>query len=172
MDVGELHLIIGPMFSGKTTTLIELSKYYTNPLFINYLLDKRYHTTMLSTHDLIQVPCIQVLNLGDVSKQSIMEADAIFINEGQFFPDLLEETKQIVETYHKKVYVCGLDGDYRREPFGDILNLITLCDTVEKRKARCGVCNNPAPFTHRISSHTEQVVIGTNEYIPVCRHCL
>lgn len=168
---GELHLIIGPMFSGKTTKLIELSKAYKTPLIINYDLDKRYHETLLSTHNGITTTCVQVLQLRDIFKEEIISSDAIFINEGQFFPDLLEMAKEFVEKYNKKVYVCGLDGDYRRSPFGDILQLIPLCDTVEKLRSRCGRCSNPALFTHRVSSHTEQVVIGVHEYIPLCRMC-
>ena len=165
-----LHLILGPMFSGKTTRLIELSRNFKNPAIINYALDTRYDPNMLSTHDKVMVPCIQTLLLADVIP-SIQEADAVFINEGQFFTDLLDAVKTLVETCHKEVYVCGLDGDFRREPFGDILKLITLCDSVEKLRARCVRCNNPAIFTHRVSNELEQVVIGSDEYIPLCRSC-
>jgi thymidine kinase len=165
-----LHLILGPMFSGKTTRLIELSSQYKNPAIINYALDTRYHTTMLSTHDKKMVPCIQALQLADVIP-FVQEADAIFINEGQFFPDLIDIVKTLVETCQKEVYVCGLDSDFRREPFGDILRLITLCDSVEKLKARCVRCQNHAIFTHRVSNEVEQDVIGSDEYIPLCREC-
>jgi len=168
---GELHIIIGPMFSGKTTRLIETSQTYKIPLVINYALDKRYHDTLLSTHDGTTTPCIQVLRLCDIHIDEIMKADAIFINEGQFFPDLLEVITVFLEKYNKTVYVCGLDGDYLRVPFGYILQLITLCDSVEKLLSRCGRCSNPAPFTHRVSNHREQIVIGVDEYIPLCRSC-
>ena len=125
---------------------------------------------MLSTHDKKMVPCIQALQLADVYP-FVQEADAIFINEGQFFPDLRDVVKTLVETCQKEVYVCGLDSDFRREPFGDILRLITLCDSVEKLKARCVRCQNDAIFTHRVSNEVEQVVIGSDEYIPLCREC-
>lgn len=170
--MGELHLILGPMFSGKTTKLIELSRDFKNPLVINYALDKRYHESLLSTHDGITRECIQVLELKDVFIDEIKSADAIFINEGQFFSDLLEKVTDFVEKYNKIVYVCGLDGDYRRMPFGDMLTLIPLCDTVQKLIGVCTRCSKKrAQFTQRVSSHTEQVVIGVNEYIPLCRVC-
>ena len=86
---GSLHLILGPMFSGKTTRLIQeyrRRKYIKESVaVINYAEDTRYDATQLSTHDNIMIPCIQTLKL-----QSIMndmeKADSIFINEGQFFP--------------------------------------------------------------------------------------
>ena len=169
---GELHLILGPMFSGKTTKLIELSSGYEDFVIINYMGDIRYHPTLLSTHDKKMVPCIQIQYLTSIlHHKDIFFADAVFINEGQFFPDIFEGVRTLVEEMGKKVFVCGLDGDYLREPFGDIHRLISLCDTVEKLKARCERCSRPALFSHRIIKDHRQVVIGSDEYIPVCRDC-
>ena len=164
-----LHIILGPMFSGKTTRLIERSKAYSNPLFINYALDTRYHDTLLSTHDGKMVECIQALRLQDISVLS--SADAIFINEAQFFVDLLPVIDCWLTTLDKPIYVCGLDGDFRQQPFGDLLNMIPLCDTVEKLCANCR-CGNPAIFTRRLTGDQEQTLIGTDIYEPCCRGCL
>jgi thymidine kinase len=170
--MGKLHLIIGPMFSGKTTRIIEISKTYKNPAIINYALDTRYHATMLSTHDNKMVPCIQTLKISTViCDKGVMDADAVLINEGQFFPDLYVSVLELCEKHNKTVYVCGLDGDFRRAPFGDLLNIIPLCDTIEKRSAICNKCKGVAIFTHRLIKSDEQVLIGSNEYIPVCRTC-
>jgi thymidine kinase len=38
-----------------------------------------------------------------------------------------------VEVYGKHVVVVGLDGDAGRAPFGDVLKLIPLADSVEKK---------------------------------------
>ena len=168
--MSELHIILGPMFSGKTTRLIELSKKYSNPLVINHALDVRYHATDLSTHDGIHTPCIQAFRLDDISKLVLSAADAILINEAQFFPDLLQVIKVWLSTYKKPIYVCGLDGDFRQQPFGDLLNIIPLCDTVEKLHAKC-LCGSPAIFTHRLSADKEQTLIGSDIYEPYCRVC-
>jgi len=170
--MGELHIILGPMFSGKTTKLINLSHNYSRPIFINYKLDTRYHDSLLSTHDGITVPCIQSLFLYDILQEIlVIESDAIFINEGQFFTDVFDSVKTLVEKYNKKVYICGLDGDYLRKTFGDLFKLIPLCDTVEKLSSKCDMCKNPAPFTCRLTSHTEQLLIGADEYTTLCREC-
>ena len=168
--MSELHIILGPMFSGKTTRLIELSKKYSNPLVINHALDVRYHATDLSTHDGIHTPCIQAFCLDDISKLVLSAADAIFVNEAQFFPDLLQVIEYWLSTYNKPIYVCGLDGDFRQQPFGDLLKIIPLCDTVEKLCAKCN-CGNPAIFTQRLSPDQNQTLIGTNIYKPSCRLC-
>lgn len=167
----ELHIILGPMFSGKTTRLIERSKAYSNPLFINHALDTRYHDTLLSTHDKTMVPCIQTLLLQDIPTSTLYSADAIFINEAQFFVDLLPVIKDWLTTLGQPIYVCGLDGDFRQEPFGDLLQIIPLCDTVEKLRARCR-CGNPAIFSRRLTGDQEQTLIGSDVYEPSCRGCL
>ena len=45
--------------------------------------------------------------------------DVFLINEGQFFEDLYDCVDSIVNKKKKKVYVCGLDGDYKRKKFGN-----------------------------------------------------
>jgi thymidine kinase len=102
------------------------------------------------------------------------DCDVILINEGQFFHDIVEFTKQMVEEAHKKVYICGLDGDFKREKIGKLLDLIPICDKVTKLRALCGKCKDgtPAPFSFRNSNSTEQVLIGADDiYVPLCRMC-
>ena len=169
---GELHLILGPMFSGKTTKLIEYSQKYENKVIINYAGDTRYHPTLLSTHDQIMTPCIQTYELTALfCHKEVISAEAIFINEGQFFGDLFDTVVKWVDEEGKRVFVCGLDGDFQRKPIGDIHLLISLCDTLEKLRARCSLCSLPAPFTWRTSSEQSQIMIGSDEYIPLCRGC-
>ena len=64
---GYLEIILGPMFSGKTTQLVQMHKNYTyigkNVTVINYVDDTRYHDAMLSTHDKLMIPCIFVKHL-------------------------------------------------------------------------------------------------------------
>ena len=77
-----------------------------------------------------------------------------------------------MNTENKKVYVCGLDGDFQRREFGSILKIIPLCDEVIKLKAICKKCKKkPAIFTHRLSKEQEQTVIGSSNYVSLCRTC-
>ena len=48
----------------------------------------------------------------------ISRYQVILINEGQFFEDLYKFTDYLVNNHNKKVYVCGLDGDFQRKKFG------------------------------------------------------
>jgi thymidine kinase len=173
---GYLELILGPMFSGKTTFLInkynELLSHDMNVAVINFADDKRYHESMLSSHDKMMIPCIFTRKLADILySKELDQANAVLINEGQFFEDLHESVIYLVEQINKRVYVCGLDGDFKRQKFGTILDLIPICDNVIKLKSKCEYCRRPALFSHRITSETNQISIGSNNYVPLCRIC-
>ena len=181
-DSGYLELFIGPMFSGKTTKLLEIYKQYTfcnsEVVVINHSSDNRYSDTMLSTHDKTMIPCLNIIKLMDLFKYSpfldihIEKSDVILINEGQFFEDLYEFVSHCLRE-KKKIYVCGLDGDFQRKKFGQILDLIPLCDKVTKLKSLCGICKNGSPgiFSLRLTKESCQTLIGSSNYIPVCRSC-
>jgi len=177
-QIGYLELILGPMFSGKTSRLVEIYKqcnFCNIPVtVINHSIDNRYDDELLSTHDKIKIPCIKTDLLANIwhSASRLDPSEVILINEGQFFPDLYETVVSML-AFGKKVYVCGLDGDFERKKFGQILDLIPICDKVSKLTSLCSICKNGTPgiFSKRISSETEQTVVGSDNYIPVCRHC-
>ena len=55
-DCGYLEIILGPMFAGKTTELIEIyNKYTEDVIAINYSDDNRYDDKKLSTHNKIMI---------------------------------------------------------------------------------------------------------------------
>jgi len=174
-ECGYLEIFIGPMFSGKTSKLINLYKQYSFcniPLaVINHSSDTRYDDTMLSTHDKIMIPCIQTSTLTNITN-NMDNVDVILINEGQFFEDLYDFVVDMLK-FNKKIYVSGLDGDFKREKFGKILDLIPLCDKVTKMTSLCSLCKNGTPglFSMRLTNEKEQMLIGSSNYIPVCRYC-
>ena len=142
---GYLELIIGPMFSGKTTYILSLYKQYQlsnmNTCVINYADDKRYDDTMLSTHDKVMIKCSNTLSLkGFLTDDIIRDYDVFLINEGHLFEDVYESVVELVDRHKKMVHVCGLDGDFNRNTFGTLLKLIPLCDKITREGDLCKVC--------------------------------
>lgn len=174
---GYLGLISGCMFSGKTSKLIELFKQYTlcdiSVTVINHAGDDRYGTYDLSSHDDKHIPCTWATTLSGLeTHDSIRSARVILINEGQFFPDIVPWVTTRVEEEKKIVFVCGLDGDFARQEFGSWLKLLPLADEVTKLTALCSSCKlHPGIFSRRLTADTHQVLIGSAQYIPVCRSC-
>jgi len=172
-----LELIIGPMFSGKTSRLVDIykqCKFCNIPVaVINHCIDDRYHETLLSTHDKVMIPCVKTNKLLDLNlNDELLASNVILINEAQFFDDLYDFIVSML-AQKKQIYVCGLDGDYKRNKFGQILDIIPLCDKVVKLTSLCGICKNGTRgiFSKRISSELEQTVVGNDNYIPVCHNC-
>jgi len=173
-DHGYLEIILGPMFSGKTSELIKIyNKNSDNTVAINYLGDQRYDDKKLSTHDKQMIDCIQATKLNDINQYpEIINKNIILINEGQFFPDLTEFVIDMVENKYKTVYVCGLDADFQKNKFGNILDLIPICDKVRKLQGKCSECYySNSIFSHRITQENNQIVIGSDNYKPLCRKC-
>lgn len=73
----------------------------------------------------------------------------------------------------KKVIVAALDGTYQKRPFGCVLDLVPLAESVIKLSAVCMMCKRAdAAFSQRISSEREVEVIGGPEkYVALCRAC-
>ena len=187
---GYLELILGPMFSGKTSRLLEIHKkcQISNipSVIINHISDNRYSSeaTVLS-HSQEKAPCVLLSSLfesvstiidnnkSDIS-QILADSKVILINEGQFFDDIEESVIMLVEKHNKIVYIGGLDGDFKRNIFGKLVNLIPLCDKIEKLPSLCKKCCNGtnAIFSHRTSKNVCQKLIGgQDEYLPLCRVC-
>lgn len=176
-ETGYLEIIIGPMFSGKTSKLLDIYKQnkFCNikVAVINHSEDTRYNETLLSTHDKVMIPCIQTTKLNTLTDNNeIYESEVILINEGQFFDDLYGFVVDMLK-FNKKIYVSGLDGDFERKKFGQILDLIPLCDKVTKMTSLCSLCKNGTLglFSMRLSKEKQQMLIGSSNYIPVCRIC-
>lgn len=176
---GSINLILGCMFSGKTT---ELQREYhewesigKNPLCINSIADNRDSSfNNMCTHNGKSVECIKVTNLAEVTQELLDASEIILINEGQFFSDLIEYCKKWCEQQGKYIIVCGLDGDFKRRPFGEILNLIPLADSVKKLTAYCKKCSDgtKALFSQRTTTENETIIIGgASSYRALCRKC-
>jgi len=178
---GYLELAIGPMFSGKTTWLTNLHKQcaYCNMrvVVVNFAGDTRYtaaEDALLSTHDRTMIPCVMCATIEELETQhadEVAAADVLLVNEGQFFPDIMR-VLQFVDA-GKRVYICGLDGDFEKKRIGALLDLIPHCDKVRKLTSLCSLCRNgkEAIFSFRTTAETDQIVIGSDIYIPLCRTC-
>ena len=169
-----LELIIGSMYSGKSTELMRqvarLKSIGMRCLVINHTNDTRVDGDYVQSHDGEKVVAAKT---DDLLLINVRPYDAIAIDEAQFFPNLKSAVMLMVETHNKHVIVAGLSGDYERKAFGEILDLVPLADNVHFKRALCAKCchpGRPASFTKRLSGETDLVsVVGT--YSAVCRLC-
>lgn len=164
-----LHIVTGCMFAGKTTELTRI--YNTIDKTIHRVIVLDYYTEpmdyeILVTHDGKTIKCrkIQHLYYFDCSQW-----DIILINEAQFFTGLKDFVIGALKQ-NKTIYLFGLDGDFKQEKFGELIELLPMADTFVKLYATCA-CGAKASFSKRLSSELSQYGPHDN-YIPVCRACL
>jgi thymidine kinase len=169
-----LELIIGSMYSGKSTELMRrvarLKSIGMNCLVINHTNDTRVDGDYVQSHDGKKVAAIKT---DDLLLTNVRPYDAIAIDEAQFFHNLKTAVMIMVETNNKHVIVAGLSGDYERKAFGEILELVPLADDVHFKRALCAKCchpGRPASFTKRLSEEKDLVSVG-GTYLAVCRLC-
>ena len=175
-----LHIIVGPMFAGKSSRILDISSRYnaiqTPVLIIKPYSDVRYsQDDEIVTHNNRRTRCIRLRDLEDIPRDLLQSHPVIIVEEAQFFRHLVPFCEHMVDTLGKHLYLLGLDGDSNRRPFGEILQCIPLADTVERITAFCHRCANGTPgiFTRRRSGpHDQQVIVGGPEmYEALCREC-
>lgn len=179
---GEIILITGPMYSGKTTTLISKLERFKRTgkkiLVIKYINDLRYtNDNKLISHSKMEfcTECIYSQSLKDID---ISAYDIIGIDEGQFFNDIV-----IVNEWanmDKKIIISALNGTYKQTNFNNFEKLYPYIDDIITLKAICSVCNeNDASFTYKknkdinINKSADIIDIGGDDkYIAICRKCI
>ncbi|NXU68615.1 KITH protein, partial [Horornis vulcanius] len=168
---GQIQVIFGPMFSGKSTELMRRVRRFQlaqhRCLLVKYAKDTRYSSSGVSTHDRRALPAGL---LKDVYQEALAAA-VIGIDEGQFFPDIVEFCETMANA-GKTVIVAALDGTFQRKAFGSILNLVPLAESVVKLNAVCMECFREASYTKRLGTEREvEVIGGADKYHSVCRAC-
>lgn len=182
-----LDLIIGPMFSGKTTELIRRLNTFAaigkKCLYINSNLDNR-ESKNFSTHNpdlksITKIHSKKLEHINNILFAHVINYDVIGIDEFQLFnnsSNVVSNILHIVDKMNKKVIISGLNGDFKREKFGNIIDMIPHCDSIIKLYPYCSSCAKhnkieKALFSKKITDNTDVVDIGYDNYIPVCRKC-
>lgn len=166
-----LEIILGSMFSGKSTTLIKktegFQKIGKKCLLVNHVLDSRVSGNFVKTHDTITLSAVKTDDLATLDVKDYF--DVILIDEGQFFTNLKTEVEKMLQK-NKIVIVAGLNSDFNMNKFGEMIELIPLADNIIYLQANCYNCDEKASFSKRLSRE-EQVFSVESSYAPACRKC-
>ena len=187
-NMGKLEIIMGTMFSGKTSYLLNKIALFVElnikVLYINIDFDNRSNLEF-STHNPIfnnidfknknkmneNLTMIKVRDLSNITFESY---DIIMIDEAHFFDDIIKFTKKLIDN-KKHVIIATLIADYKGNKFGKVLDLIPICDEIVRLESYCIECSkqkkiNKAIYSKRITKNKESIDIGgSDKYIAVCR---
>lgn len=172
-----LTLVIGPMFSGKTTYLLRFERSFLlaqkRVLLVKHEWDNRYSIKKAAAHsgETSSLDAVCTNKLLSIPDEVMNEHDVVLLDEGQFFEDLKDWCLRWSNTKH--LFVAGLSGDFKQQPFQPILEVLSNADRIVHLTSICYKCGDDAPFSIRTSHETQQCVVGADDkYKPCCRKCL
>ena len=187
-NMGKLEIIMGTMFSGKTSYLLNKIALFVElnlkVLYINIDFDDRSelefstHNPIFNSVDFKKKDKINenltMTKVRDFSNINFDSYDIIMIDEAHFFDDIIKFTKKLLDN-KKHVIIATLIADYKGNKFGKVLDLIPICDEVIRLESYCIECSkqkkiNKAIYSKRITKNKESIDIGgSDKYIAVCR---
>jgi thymidine kinase len=172
---GQIEVICGSMFSGKTEELIrrltraKLAKQKVE--IFKPSIDKRYHESHVVSHNENSIRSTPVDFAGDILLLS-GDCDVVGIDETQFFDEEIVRIVQLLANRGKRVILAGLDMDFEGKPFEPMPRLMAIAEYVTKVHAICMKCGDLAAFSYRLTAAKEKVVLGEKEgYEARCRKC-
>lgn len=181
------------MYVGKTTQLLSLREQYAkqftedSAVLLKSDIDTRYTPTneaagtcikraIICTHNGIRQNGYTVPKLMDLRETRVfLKGNFFFIDEGQFFPDLLEFCT-LCSHAGKTCFIAGLNGDFNQKMFPSIRDIMPLCSDIVYLHGICMECRErPSSFTmlrQDINKPDGQVLVGgTNMYYTLCHMC-
>jgi len=181
-----LEVIIGPMFSGKTSELIRLveREVYARrkAAIFKPSFDTRYSAKQVASHNGLRYEAFSIAaTRSGVSRIASLAAskklDVIGVDEVNFFPAAIVGVLD-AEAGKRKVIACGLNLNFRAEPFLSTMELAARADRVRYLSAVCVRCGAEATRTQRLIEgrpaprNSPVIVVGGKEmYEPRCRDC-
>lgn len=172
---GQIEVICGSMFSGKTEELIRrLTRARIAKQKVEIFkpsVDRRYDDSDVVSHNENSIRSTPVNFADDIMLLS-GDCDVVGIDEVQFFDNQIIEVVKNLALQGKRVIVAGLDMDFEGNPFDPMPKLMAIAEYVTKVNAICMKCGNLAAFSFRLSDSKEKVVLGEKEsYEARCRKC-
>ncbi len=177
---GQVEVICGSMFSGKTEELLRRIRRATiakqKVQLFKPQLDNRYSEDHVQSHDSNRLPSTVVGSAAELFERVDDMTRVIGIDEIQFFDERIVDVVQRLANQGRRVICVGLDLDYRGQPFGAMPALLCIAEEVTKLAAVCPRCGGKATRSQLLAVEGQDeasgnpIRVGAKElYEPRCR---
>lgn len=177
---GQMEVVCGSMFSGKTEELIRRVRRAIiakqNVQVFKPQIDDRFGLEEVTSHNGQNVQAVPLPSAKKILEYLKPETTVVAIDEAQFFDGDIVEVVERLADKGLRVIIAGLDTDFRGEPFGAMPELMCRAESVTKLRAICPICGNQASRTQRlVDGHPAYyddpiIMVGAQEsYEPRCR---
>jgi thymidine kinase len=189
LEIGEIHIVCGPMFVGKSSELRRRANCATwagnTVLVVSNPLDAaRAGSGHVLTHDGHKLPCQHVADLDTVRFANEQFYSTILVDECQFF-----DVNQLVRFSQHAIQHCtqlvlfGLDGQYNLKPFKWVGKMLPYARSIVKLTGQCKGCPERSAsicsvrieepnWPATVADSEESVVVGGDDkYKGSCLNC-
>ena len=171
MKKGKIIVYTGPMFSNKSTMLLSAFERAViakrSVLAFKPVVDNRFGDSVIKSRRYGEE---EAVNISKVEELKNYDADVYIIDEFQFLTGDVTVIDELANR-GKIFYIAGLDKTAEGKPFGTMPDLLAVADEVIKLTAVCKDCGEDACNSFYLGQKSQDVAIGNNEYIPLCRDC-
>jgi thymidine kinase len=174
--MGQIEVITGSMFSGKTEELIRRVRRAVlaqqKVQAFKPIIDNRYDKYKIVSHGETAIEAVPVPSSSAILEQVKGDTKVVAIDEAQFFDEGVVRVAEQLADRGYRVIVAGLDQDFRGAPFGPMPTLMAIAEEVTKVRAICSCCGQDASRTQRLIEDGAQVRVGGSDaYEARCRAC-
>lgn len=177
---GFLKVFTGPMFSSKSTALIEHLRRakIANKTVILFKpsIDQRYSVDEVVSHNGEKLEAVVISTSDEIAHLGEC-FDVVGVDEVQFFDTSIINCLNNLANNGKEVIVAGLNADYMGNPFETTALAVHYADKLAKLTSVCKKCGEDAVWTQMMHNDIEITdgdrvqVGGLESYEPRCRGC-
>lgn len=185
-----ITLICGPMYSGKSTTLIQkMERYiYANKsiCLIRPIRDDRGYFTHGGVDNIKKLlkETDGYIELSEITKKQaenlVQKYDAIFVDEYFMIKNCKALCEEVPVDKHCDVYFAGLLASSENELFSETIQILPYCDEITKLNGVCvGISNDVGCGSQHgnysgyfgKAEKTSDILVGDDVYRCLCRKC-
>lgn len=181
-----IKLFCGAMYSGKSESLVRDMIKFTYAkkkiLFIRPYIDDRGYITHSNSDSKLnkmidegKIECMFLKEFNDSVINDILweDYDVIFIDE--YF--MIKNNRALIEyvlknKFHVDIYFGGLIADSDAHMFDEAIQILPLCDEIEKLNGVCTKCGSMlGNYSRHLGIKENQIEVGDVKYECVCGKC-
>lgn len=140
------EIISGPMSCGKTEELLRRIRRcqiaQKKIKIISPDIDTRNENKRIASRNGLSLDAVKVKAAREILDIVEDNDEVVAIDEIQFFDEEIVDVVKELVSQRKKVMACGLDLDFKAEPFGSMPQLLAIASKVDKLMAICMKCGS------------------------------
>lgn len=175
-----IHLICGPVMSGKTTQLfmyLEREVYAKQKVcLIRPVKDDReyfsHNEAIEISYNKSNIPTYSIISFTESMITDFSQYDSIFIDEAFMIKDCYK-ILDVLGAEHD-IYISSLLASSELKLFPEMIKILPYIDFITKLNSVCSCGSKTANYSfYKLGKKTKGIVIGgENEYEPKCQKCL